>query len=68
VASSESAPLFTFFAPSAWALVLVMMASGALLRRSTLPRFWLGALYAAIGVALLLASRAAWVHWHQQTS
>lgn len=67
-ASAERAPLVSFFAPSAWALVLVMIACGALLRRSPLPRPWLGALYAAIGVALLTASRAAWQEWRQQTS
>jgi hypothetical protein len=67
-ASAERAPIVAFFAPSAWGLVLVMMASGALLRRSALPRPWLGALYAAIGVALLFASPAAWRHWRQQTS
>ena len=67
-ASAERASIVGFFAPSAWGLVLVMMAGGALLRRSPLPRPWLGALYAAVGVALLSASRAAWRHWRQQTS
>jgi hypothetical protein len=64
-ASPERAALFSFFAPAAWGLVLVMMATGALLRRSALPRPWLGALYAAIGVALLSASLTAWRHWRQ---
>jgi hypothetical protein len=67
-ASAERAPVLGFFSPTAWGVVLVMMASGALLRRSALPRPWLGALYAAIGVALLAASRDAWRHWRQQTS
>jgi hypothetical protein len=67
-ASAERASVFGFFAPSAWGLVLVMMVSGALLRRSALPRPWLGTLYAALGVALLSASGAAWRHWRQQTS
>ena len=66
--SAERAPVLGFFAPSAWGLVVVMMGAGALLRRSALPRPWLGALYAAIGVALLSASGAAWRHWRQQTS
>jgi hypothetical protein len=62
-ASAERAPVLGFFAPSAWGLVVVMMGAGALLRRSTIPRPWLGVVYAAIGVALLAASRAAWRHW-----
>ena len=67
-ASAECAPVLAFFAPSSWGLVLGMMAAGALLRRSPLSRPWLGTLYAAIGVALLTASGAAWRHWRQQTS
>jgi len=66
--SAERAPVLGFFAPSAWGLVVLMMGAGALLRRSALPRPWLGTLYAAIGVALLSASGAAWRHWRQQTS
>lgn len=66
--SADRAPLVAFFAPSAWALVLGMIALGALLRRSPLPRPLLGALYATIGVALLSASRASWREWRQQTS
>ena len=64
-ASAERAVVLSFFAPAAWGLVLAMMAAGALLRRSALPRPWRGALYAAIGVALLSASRTAWRHWRQ---
>ncbi|HET9298884.1 MAG TPA: hypothetical protein VFO11_02995 [Candidatus Polarisedimenticolaceae bacterium] len=67
-ASPDRAPLVACFAPSAWALVLGMIALGALLRRSPLPRPWLGALYATIGVALLSASWAAWQEWRQPTS
>lgn len=59
----EHGAVLGFFAPSAWGLAAGMMAAGALLRRSALPRPWLGILYAAIGVALLSASVPAWRHW-----
>ena len=51
---------FTF---PTWALVLAMMGLGALLRRSPLPRPWLGGIYLAVGVALLLGSVPVWSRW-----
>lgn len=48
-----------------WLLVLIMIGSGILLRRSTLPLGLLGGLYATIGWALLLSSRHAWLAWRQ---
>lgn len=46
-----------------WLLVLAMMATGFLLRQSSLPRTLLGFFYAAIGWALFLSSRKAWRAW-----
>lgn len=53
------------FSWGSWAIALVMMATGAILRRSTIPRPWLGLLYAAIGAALLTASARAWRLWRE---
>ncbi|MFH2124664.1 MAG: hypothetical protein ABIJ50_14430 [Pseudomonadota bacterium] len=46
-----------------WLLVLVMMGSGIVLRKSTLPGELLGGLYVAIGWALFFSSRHAWQAW-----
>jgi hypothetical protein len=43
-----------------WLLVVGMMAFGAALRASPVPRIWLGVIYAAVGAALLGASVAGW--------
>ena len=47
-----------------WLLVLAMILAGRLLRASPLPVPIRGVLYAAIGVALLTASRLLWARWH----
>ena len=62
-AGPESAAVSTVFPLASWGLVAVMMAAGALLRRSALPRLWLGVVYAAIGVALLAGSAPGWRRW-----
>ncbi len=46
-----------------WLMVLVMIASGFVLRNSSLPAHYLGLLYVAIGWGLLLSSRHAWFTW-----
>ncbi|MDH4139666.1 MAG: hypothetical protein OEV43_03755 [Coriobacteriia bacterium] len=43
-----------------WALVLLMISAGHALRLTSLPRPWLGLLYAAVATALLFASRKYW--------
>ena len=48
-----------FFAFQAWKsylLIALMVVFGFVLRRSTIPRYWLSVPYAAIGGALILAS------------
>lgn len=62
-ASSEQRCFGGFFSRGAWIFVAVMMATGALLRHSPIPRIWLGCLYAAVGTALLVGSTAAWIGW-----
>jgi hypothetical protein len=46
-----------------WLLVLVMMTFGIALRILTEPGLFLGAVYFAIGWALLLSSRHGWAQW-----
>jgi len=46
-----------------WLLVLVMMACGIALRTLIEPNAFLGAVYFAIGWALLLSSRHGWAQW-----
>lgn len=46
-----------------WALVVLMMGSGILLRRYFTPGVVIGTLYAAVGWALLYSSRLGWLEW-----
>lgn len=46
-----------------WILVVLMMASGILLRTFFNPGTYIGTLYCAIGWALFLSSRFAWLAW-----
>ncbi|GAB4261546.1 MAG: hypothetical protein Kow0092_11190 [Deferrisomatales bacterium] len=52
-----------FLSWKSWLFVGAMMALGATLRRSPLPRVPLGVLYTAVGVALLWGSRVFWLEW-----
>lgn len=54
-----------FLSWRSWLFVLAMMAGGAVLRRSTLPRTALGVVYVAVGVALLWGSRVFWAAWRR---
>jgi hypothetical protein len=65
VAAGEPRCVGGVFSWRSWALALGMMAGGILLRHSTLPRPWLGLLYATVGVALLAASTGSWIHWYR---
>lgn len=49
-----------------WALVLVMMLAGFLLRNSSFPKEFLGLFYVAIGWALVFSSRNGWIAWQQR--
>lgn len=65
VASAERRCFGGFFSRASWTFVVVMMAAGAILRRSPIPRIWLGCLYAAVGTALVVGSAAAWGGWRR---
>ncbi len=60
VESGDDRCLGGFLSWKSWLFVVVMMALGAGLRRSALPRPVLGVLYGAIGVALLTGSFPFW--------
>ncbi len=62
----DSAFVGSAFAVRAWALAAGFMALGAGLRRSALPRPWLGLIYLAAGSALLLGARASWAVWRRE--
>jgi hypothetical protein len=49
-----------------WLLVVLMMCFGIALRKLTHPGVFIGAIYFAIGWALLLSSRHGWAQWLQQ--
>ena len=49
-----------------WLLVVLMMALGITLRKLTHPGAIIGAIYFAIGWALLLSSRHGWTQWLRQ--
>lgn len=61
--SPERSCVFGAFSWPMWLLVAFFMALGATLRRAGLPHAWLGALYLAVGVALVAASGVAWRLW-----
>jgi hypothetical protein len=54
-----------FLSIKSWLLVLLMMAGGRLLRAGFLPKPWIGFLYVAVGVALVVGSRKPWMSWYR---
>ena len=57
-----------FLSWRSWLLVAAMMVLGRLLRSSPLPVPLRGAIYAAIGTALLAASARVWAGWRRHAS
>jgi len=51
------------FSVGMWLMALAMMTLGAYLRRSQVPRFHLGMIYCAVGLALFQGSLVSWRHW-----
>jgi len=64
LAFEESTCIGGVYSWKTWILVLFMIVGGRLLRQSSLPSSLVGALYVAVGWALLLSSRLAWQEWH----
>lgn len=60
VARGDGRCLGGFLSLKTWLLVVLMMTSGIILRRSALPRPVLGVLYSAVGTALLVGSAVLW--------
>jgi hypothetical protein len=52
-----------FLSPKTWLFVLLMIAAGRVLRSGLLPSAAAGFIYAAVGAALLWASRRLWRAW-----
>jgi hypothetical protein len=55
-----------FLSLRSWGFVAVMVIAGRLLRGSHIARSLLGAIYLAVGTALLLSSRIAWWAWRRR--
>jgi hypothetical protein len=65
VAAGEPRCVGGVFSWRSWLLALGMMAGGAALRHSPIPRPWLGVFYATVGAALLVASLGGWARWRE---
>jgi hypothetical protein len=55
-----------FLSIRTWLLVVVMASAGRWLRSGPIPHLVVGFVYAAVGTALLLASRPIWRAWHHE--
>ena len=62
-ARPEGAFVLGFFSGKSWLLIAGMMIGGQILRRTPIPKPYLGFLYVAVGAALLAASRNLWRAW-----
>jgi hypothetical protein len=65
IARGDGRCLGGFLAPKTWLLIIVMMGSGILLRRSGVPRPILGVLYTAVGTGLLIGGQKLWKAWRE---
>ena len=60
IARGDGRCLGGFLSLKTWLLVVLMMTSGIILRRSAVPRPVLGVLYSAVGTALLVGCVTLW--------
>jgi hypothetical protein len=65
IARGDGRCLGGFLAPKTWLLIIIMMGSGILLRRSGVPRPILGVLYTAVGTGLLFGGWQLWKAWRE---
>ncbi len=63
----DGACLGAVYSRKLWALVVVMMLSGYVLRTTIQPGQVIGTIYFAIGWGLLLSSRHGWTEWFRYT-
>lgn len=66
IARGDGHCLGGFLSVKTWLLVVLMMTSGFILRRSSVPRPVLGVLYSAVGTALLVGCATLWRAWRGQ--
>ena len=59
----EGRCLASFYSLRVWALVILMMAMGRILRGAGMSYSLLGLIYAAVGTGLLMSSRLIWLAW-----
>jgi hypothetical protein len=59
----EGAFILGFYSAKSWLLIAGMMIGGQILRRTPVPKPYLGFLYVAVGAALIAASRTLWRAW-----
>ncbi len=62
-AFSDNTCIGAVYSWKTWVIVLVMMTSGVVLRKSSLPFSTIGTLCIAIGWALVFSSRHGWREW-----
>ena len=63
LALKENSCLGAVYSLKMWALVILMMVSGRVLRSFGFPEQWVALVYLAVGCALFLASRLFWQQW-----
>ncbi|MCX6563010.1 MAG: hypothetical protein NTU60_05325 [Candidatus Aminicenantes bacterium] len=65
IARGDGSCLGGFLSAKTWLLVALMMTSGILLRRSSIPRPVLGIIYSAVGTGLLAGCLPLWRVWRK---
>jgi Ca2+/Na+ antiporter len=59
----EGRCIVSFYSLRVWAIVIIMMLMGRILRGTGISYSLLGLIYAAVGTSLLMSSRSIWLAW-----
>ncbi len=59
----EGRCIVSFYSLRVWAIVIIMMLMGRILRGAGISYSLLGLIYAAVGTSLLMSSRSIWLAW-----
>jgi Ca2+/Na+ antiporter len=59
----EGRCIVSFYSLRVWAIVIIMMLMGRILRGAGISYSILGLIYAAVGTSLLMSSRSIWLAW-----